>query len=42
MTDITKSIATIAGAVAVFCLSWMFIGFAARAVVNLFCLGYGC
>ena len=42
MTDVTRTLATLVGAVAVFCASWVFIGFAVRAVKTLFCWGYGC
>lgn len=42
MSDITKTLSTLAGAVVVFCLMWVLIGFAARAITTLFCWGYGC
>lgn len=42
MSDMAKVFATLASAIIVFCIGWILVGFTARAVATLFCLGYGC
>jgi hypothetical protein len=42
MSSVMKVITTLAGALLVFAVGWMAIGFLARAVKEMFCVGYGC